>query len=81
MTSEQTCLSLILARKRSISAVCEISSKQASMSHSSTHSYLLVLKMWISEIASCARRLGRKPYEDGLKSASKIGSSTSFRLA
>ena len=81
LTSEQIRLSLILARKRSISAVCEISSKQALMSHSSTHSYLLVLKMWISEIASCARRLGRKPYEDGLKSASKIGSSTSFRLA
>jgi hypothetical protein len=28
-----------------------------------------------------ARRLGRKPYEDGWKSASKIGSSTSFSAA
>src|SRR5450631_1710282 len=35
----------------------------------------------MSEIASCARRFGRNPYEHGLKSASKIGSSTSFRLA
>ena len=51
------------------------------MSDSSTHSYLLVVKMWISAIASCARRLGRNPYEHGLKSASKMGSSTSFRLA
>jgi hypothetical protein len=42
------------------------------MSHSNTHSYLLVLKMWISEIASCARRLGRKPYEDGLKVAIQL---------
>ncbi len=31
--------------------------------------------------ASCARRFGRNPYEHGLKSASKIGSSTAFRLA
>src|SRR5216683_2527628 len=38
-------------------------------------------KWWISEIASCARRFGRNPYEHGLKSASKIGSSTAFRLA
>src|SRR6266849_1822869 len=38
-------------------------------------------KWWISAIASCARRFGRNPYEHGLKSASKIGSSTSFRLA
>src|SRR6266851_579001 len=38
-------------------------------------------KLWISAIASCARRFGRNPYEHGLKSASKIGSSTSFRLA
>ena len=37
--------------------------------------------MWISAIASCARRFGRNPYEHGLKSASKMGSSTSFRLA
>src|SRR6476660_9921495 len=32
-------------------------------------------------MASCARRLGRKPYEHGAKSASKIGSSTSFKDA
>ena len=38
-------------------------------------------KWWISEIASCARRFGRNPYEHGLKSASKIGSSTAFKLA
>ena len=35
-TSAQTRLSLILARKRPINAVCEISSKQALMSASST---------------------------------------------
>jgi hypothetical protein len=29
----------------------------------------------VSAIASCARRFGRKPYEHGTKSASKIGSS------
>ena len=29
----------------------------------------------------CAPRFGRNPYEHGLKSASKMGSSTSFRLA
>jgi hypothetical protein len=29
----------------------------------------------ISAIASCARRLGRNPQEDGRKSASKMGSS------
>src|SRR5258708_3067600 len=38
-------------------------------------------RWWISAIASCARRFGRNPYEHGLKSASKIGSSPSFRLA
>src|SRR6266567_6632938 len=38
-------------------------------------------KLWISAIASCARRFGRNPYEHGLKSASKMGSSTSFKLA
>src|ERR1039457_6602473 len=32
-------------------------------------------------MAAWARRLGRKPYEHDLKSASKIGSSTSFKLA
>ena len=32
-------------------------------------------------MASCARRFGRNPYEHGWKSASKMGSSTSFRLA
>ena len=32
-------------------------------------------------MASWARRFGRKPYEDGWKSASKIGSSTSFNEA
>jgi hypothetical protein len=37
--------------------------------------------MWISAIASCARRLGRNPYETGKKSASKRGSSTSFNAA
>ena len=36
---------------------------------------------WISAIASCARRFGRNPYEHGWKSASKIGSSTAFKLA
>ena len=35
----------------------------------------------ISAIASCARRFGRKPYEHGLKSASKIGSSSIFSEA
>ncbi len=34
--------------------------------------------MRISAIASCARRRGRKPFEHGWKSASKIGSNTSF---
>src|SRR5712691_11654569 len=38
-------------------------------------------KLWISAIASCVRRFGRNPYEHGWKSASKMGSSTSFRLA
>src|SRR6266566_5454135 len=38
-------------------------------------------KWWISAIASCALRFGRNPYEHGWKSASKMGSSTSFRLA
>src|ERR1035437_10208271 len=53
------------------------------MSASSTHSYFrgLQVKKWISEIASCARRFGRNPYEHGLKSASKMGSRTAFRLA
>ena len=37
-------------------------------------------KQWISAIASWARRFGRNPYEHGRKSASKIGSSTSFKL-
>jgi hypothetical protein len=37
--------------------------------------------MWISAIASCARRFGRNPYEHGWKSASKMGSSTSLRAA
>ena len=40
-----------------------------------------VVKWWISAIASCARRFGRNPYEHGWKSASKIGSSTSFSAA
>ena len=35
-------------------------------------------RCWISEIASCARRPGRNPYEHGWKSASKTGSSTSL---
>ena len=56
-------------------------SKHASMSASSTHRYPLVPKRWISATASCARRLGRNPYETGMKSASKIGSSTSFSAA
>jgi hypothetical protein len=30
-------------------------------------------------MASCACRLGLKPYEHGAKSASKIGSSTNFK--
>ena len=33
---------------------------------------------WISAIASWVRRFGRNPYEHGKKSASKIGSSTTF---
>ena len=37
--------------------------------------------MWISAMASCARRFGRNPYEHGWKSASKMGSSTSLRVA
>jgi hypothetical protein len=37
--------------------------------------------LWISAIASWARRLGRNPYEHGWKSASKMGSSTALRLA
>jgi len=40
-----------------------------------------VPKWWISAIASWARRFGRNPYEHGLKSASKMGSSTSFSAA
>jgi hypothetical protein len=53
------------------------------MSVSSTQWYFpgLDARWWISAIASCARRFGRNPYEHGWKSASKMGSSTSFRLA
>jgi hypothetical protein len=51
------------------------------MSASSTQRYPLVPKWWISAIASWARRIGRNPYEHGSKSASKIGSSTSFSAA
>jgi hypothetical protein len=51
------------------------------MSASSTQRYPRVPKWWISAIASWARRLGRNPYEHGSKSASKIGSSTSFSAA
>jgi hypothetical protein len=36
------------------------------------------MKNRTSSMASCARRAGRNPYEVGLKSASKIGSSTSL---
>ena len=57
---------------------CDNASKQAVMSPSSTHSYVLDARKRVSAMASCARRLGRKPYEHGSKSASKIGSSTSF---
>jgi hypothetical protein len=48
------------------------------MSASMTQVYPWVAKSWISAIASCARRLGRNPYEHGWKSASNIGSSTSL---
>src|SRR5829696_7940601 len=51
------------------------------MSHSRTQWYLLVPRKWISAIASCARRLGRNPYEHGWKSASKTGSSTALHAA
>jgi len=53
------------------------------MSASKTQWYLLDPedRWWISAIASCARRLGRNPYEHGTKSASKMGSSTALRLA
>ena len=81
MTSASTRLSPIRPRTRSIRAGCEISSKQALISPSSTHSYVLDARKRLSAIASCARRPGRKPYEHGTKSASKIGSSTSFRDA
>ena len=39
------------------------------------------MKWWISAIASCARRFGRNPYEHDWKSASKMGSNTSFKAA
>src|SRR2546427_12421928 len=69
-TSAHTRLSLILTRRRSIKAVCDISSKQALISHSSTHWQLLGLeaKSWISDMAACAHLDGRDPYEDGWKS-------------
>jgi len=51
------------------------------MSASSTQAYPWVANSWISEIASCARRPGRNPYEHGWKSASQMGSSTSLRAA
>ena len=35
--------------------------KHASMSASSTHRYDIVVKWWISAIASCARRFGLNP--------------------
>ena len=56
--------------------------EQAAISASKTQWYALVpeARRWISAIASCVRRFGRNPYEHGRKSASKIGSSTSFRL-
>ena len=80
-TSASTRLSPTRARTRSIRAECEISSKQAVMSPSSTHSYVLDARKRVSAMASCARRLGLKPYEHDTKSASKIGSSTSFKDA
>ncbi len=83
MTNASIRLSPTRIRTRFISAACEISSKQAVMSASKTHSYPLFpeVKWWISAIASCARRRGRNPYEHGLKSASEIGSNTSFAAA
>ena len=81
-TSASTRLSPTRARTRSIRAECEISSKQAVMSPSSTHSYVLDARKRVSRPwASCARRLGLKPYEHDSKSASKIGSSTSLAAA
>lgn len=47
-----------------------------------TTSYPRVAMCWISAIASCARRLGRNPYEHGVTSTSKIGSpAPAFRAA
>ena len=57
----------------------ESSSKPASMSASTTHWYPW-RERWISAIASCARRPAG-PVGDGWKSASKMGSSTSFSAA
>jgi hypothetical protein len=39
------------------------------------------VRWWTSAMASCARRPGRKPYEHGAKSASKMGSNTSLSAA
>lgn len=80
-TNASTRLSETLARRRSINAAWSIMSKHASMSASNTHSYRLLVKWWISAIASAARRFGRNPYEHDWKSASKMGSSTSFKAA
>jgi hypothetical protein len=46
---------------------CDDESKQALMSPSMTHSHDdgLLVKWWISAIASWARRPGRYPYDDG----------------
>jgi hypothetical protein len=62
---------------------CEGESKNPLMSASNTHwSFRLGdARWWISAMASRARRPGRNPYEQGWKSASRIGSSTSFRAA
>ena len=81
LTSPSTRLSPILCRARSIKATWSIMSKHASMSASSTHLYAFDVKWWISATASCARRFGRNPYEHGSKSASKMGSITSFKAA
>jgi len=60
-TSRSTRWSPIRRRTRSIRAGWSMVSKHASMSASSTHSYERLVKAWISAIASCVRRLGRKP--------------------
>jgi site-specific DNA recombinase len=61
LTKASTRLSPIRCPSRTMSAPWSISSKQAVMSPSSTHSYPWVARRWISAMASCARRPGRNP--------------------